>query len=103
MLSFGKWFLIITKMAIINTDFRITTKTVAITPQKGRRNMRKPYWIRKTHLFRADEFICSRCGAKSPSPCQSCPSCGTAMGRTKYDPTWVDEAETLSAILDEDW
>lgn len=31
------------------------------------------------------------------------PHCGSTMGRTKYDPTWVDEAEALSAILDEDW
>ena len=25
------------------------------------------------------------------------------MKKTKYDPSWVDEAEGLSAILDDDW
>jgi len=25
------------------------------------------------------------------------------MKKTKYDPSWVDEAESLSAILDQDW
>ena len=65
--------------------------------------MGKPHWIRKTHLFRADEYICSRCGAKNPRPYQTCPSCGSTMGRTKYDPTWVDEAEAFSALMDDDW
>ena len=25
------------------------------------------------------------------------------MKKTKYDPSWVDEAEALSALLDDDW
>ena len=32
-----------------------------------------------------------------------CPVCQSSMKKTKYDPSWVDEAEGLSAILDDDW
>lgn len=65
--------------------------------------MKHSHWIRKTHLFRADEYICSGCGAVCARPYKTCPSCGAVMGKTKYDPSWVDEAEGLSAILDDDW
>lgn len=60
-------------------------------------------WIRKTHLFRADEYICSHCGATCGKPWKVCPNCQSVMGSAKYDPSWVDEAEALSAILEEDW
>ena len=60
-------------------------------------------WIRKTHLFRADEYICPRCGASYLKPLKACPNCRTEMGRVKYDPSWVDEMEEMSAILDDDW
>ena len=36
-------------------------------------------------------------------PYTVCPSCGAAMKKAKYDPSWVDEAEGLSALLDDDW
>ena len=65
--------------------------------------MNKAPWIQKTHLFRADEFFCSMCGASSHKPYSRCPSCGGEMKKTKYNPSWVDEAEGLSAILDDDW
>lgn len=65
--------------------------------------MNRVHWIRKTHLFRADEYICSRCSAGYDKPYETCPSCGAVMGKTKYDPSCVDEAEGLSAILDDDW
>ncbi len=65
--------------------------------------MRQARWIQKTHLFKADEFICSRCKAAYNKPYKTCPNCGAAMGKTKYDSTWVDEAEGLSALLDDDW
>lgn len=65
--------------------------------------MRQAHWIRKTHLFRADEYVCSECGAHAGKPYKVCPHCQTAMGKTKYDPSWIDEAEGLSAILDDDW
>ena len=65
--------------------------------------MKKSNWIRKTHLFRADEYVCAHCGTRAKMPARNCPNCGAAMGRTKYDPSWVDEAEGLSAVMDDDW
>ena len=65
--------------------------------------MRSAYWIQKTHLLRADEYICSACKASCGKPCKTCPACGAAMKKAKYDPSWVDEAEGLSAMLDDDW
>ena len=65
--------------------------------------MKPAHWTRRTHLFRADEFICSACGTSCENPYMSCPVCGAPMKKTKYDPSWVDEAEGLSAILDDDW
>ena len=65
--------------------------------------MKAAHWIQKTHLFRADEFICSACGAKSDKPYKVCPACGSPMKKTRYDASWVDEAEGLSALLDDDW
>ena len=65
--------------------------------------MKRTNWIQKTHLFRLDEYVCSGCGAVYNKPYKACPSCGAVMGKTKYDPSWVDEAEGLSAVLDDDW
>ena len=64
--------------------------------------MKPAHWIRKTHLFRSDEFICSACGAKSDKPYRACPACGSPVKNTRYDASWVDEAEGLSALLDGD-
>lgn len=64
---------------------------------------KKPYWIRRTHLFKADEYVCSVCGAVCVKPYKACPSCGTPMHKTKVDPSWVDEAEMMSVLMDEDW
>ena len=65
--------------------------------------MKQANWTRRTHLFRADEYICSACRASCQKPSPSCPACGAPMKKTKVDPSWVDEAEGLSAILDHDW
>ena len=65
--------------------------------------MKQAHWIRRMHLFRADEYICSACGAPCQKPTLSCPACGAPMKKTKVDSSWVDEAEGLSAILDDDW
>ncbi len=65
--------------------------------------MKSEYWIQRTHLFRADEYICSACGASCNKPYRTCPACGARMKKSKYDPSWVDEAEGLSTLLDDDW
>ncbi len=65
--------------------------------------MKTEHWTHKTHLFRADEYICPACGAGSDRPYKKCPSCGAALGVAKYDSSWVEEAEGLSALMDNDW
>lgn len=65
--------------------------------------MKSAHWTQRTHLFRADEYICSGFKAVSDKPYRICPSCGAPMKKAKYDPSWVDEAEGLSALLDDDW
>ena len=59
----------------------------------------KAQWIRHTHLFSADEYECSNCGATVAKPKPTCPKCGADMGGEKYDPSWVDEAAMLDIIL----
>ena len=65
--------------------------------------MKTAYWVQRTHLFRPDEYICSSCNFPSDKPRRVCPSCGVTMKEKKYDPTWVDEAEAISLLLDDDW
>ena len=64
--------------------------------------MKPAHWTQRTHLFRADEYICSACNASSDKPYKIRPACGSKMKKTGYDPSWVDEIETLSAFLDDD-
>lgn len=65
--------------------------------------MKAAHWTQKTHLFRPDEYVCSACKTSCSKPFTVCQNCGAPMKKTKYDPSWVDEAEGLSAILDDDW
>lgn len=58
----------------------------------------KARWIQKTHLFRADEYICSACKFTTLTPSSQCPCCGRMMKGKKYDPNWVDEMEFMDAI-----
>ena len=62
--------------------------------------MKSARWIKRTHLFKADEYICSACGARCPRAFRTCPGCGAAMKKTKYDPYWVDEIENMDAFWD---
>ncbi len=65
--------------------------------------MKTAVWTQRTHLFRADEYICSACRSVSEKPYRVCPACGASMKKAKHDASWVDEAEGLSAFLDDDW
>ena len=38
--------------------------------------MKSAHWIQRTHLFRADEFICSACRSVYNKPYKVCPKCG---------------------------
>ncbi|MBO6014053.1 MAG: hypothetical protein J6P48_01155 [Oscillospiraceae bacterium] len=64
--------------------------------------MKNAVWICKTHLFEPDEYFCSACGAEARRAFRFCPVCGARMARTKSDLTWLDEAEELDFILDDD-
>ncbi len=57
------------------------------------------FWVRKTHLLRSDEYICDACGYVADRPLKVCPGCGSKMKKSKYDPSWVDEAEMLDMFL----
>ena len=65
--------------------------------------MRADLWIQKTHLFSKDVYICVVCRAVCDKPYQICPACGTEKTKVSYDASWVDEAEEMSIMLDEDW
>ena len=57
------------------------------------------YWIQRTHLFRKDEYECSACRRRFDKPYVECPGCGRKMTRSKYDPSWVEEIETMDALF----
>ena len=65
----------------------------------GKRDKKTAYWTQKTHLFKADEYICSHCGFSADKPYRNCPKCGSEMKKSKYDPSWVDEAEIMDIFL----
>ena len=65
--------------------------------------MKTAYWIQNTRLFRADEYTCSKCGGSCKKPSEYCPKMSLQNEKRKYDTSWADEAEGLSAILDDDW
>ena len=58
-------------------------------------------WIRRTHIFRRDEYECTACGCYTDKPYVICPNCGTPMKGAKYDAGWVDEIEAMDAMGDE--
>ncbi len=59
------------------------------------------HWIRRTHIFRQDEYECSACGIRTKKPVKTCPGCGLPMKGSKYDPSWVDEMEAIDAMLED--
>ena len=60
--------------------------------------MKKASWTQKTHLFKADEYICSACGASCGKPAKICPHCGAKMKNGRYEASWVDEAEIMDIM-----
>ena len=58
-------------------------------------------WIRRTHILRSDEYVCSACGGKCDRPKKTCPHCGAVMKGAKSDTGWVDEMEAIDAFLDD--
>ena len=60
------------------------------------------HWTRREHLIDPEEFVCSVCGGSSDQPYGNCPNCGAALRRVEYDPCYIDEAEWLDEVLEED-
>ena len=65
--------------------------------------MKLAYWIQRTHLLRADEYICSACDGVCAAPAAVCPCCGRPMKNGRDDLHWIDEAEGYAALLEDDW
>ena len=65
--------------------------------------MKAALWTRRTHLFHADDYICSACKVSNDKPYMVCLACGAPMKKAKYEPSWVDEAAGISAMLDDGW
>lgn len=64
----------------------------------------KSGWIKHSHLFDPDDYECPVCGKRFANIHTVCPSCGsTISGLSKQNkPDWIDEAEELDWILDDD-
>lgn len=60
---------------------------------------KQPYWIRRTHVFRSDEYECSVCGVRVKRATRFCPRCGTALKGVKSDLGWIDEMEAADAFF----
>lgn len=66
------------------------------------RRITGPHWIKNSHLFDPDEYECSRCHAVFKNKYPSCPNCGSTPIAEREEQDWVDEAEKISWILDDD-
>ena len=61
-----------------------------------------PHWIRRTHLFDPDEYECSKCGKRFPDAGRFCRNCGASMNGIADQQDWVDEAEELDWLLEDE-
>ncbi len=70
--------------------------------RKVERAINNAHWIAYTHLFRADEYVCSVCGGVSSQPYKVCPNCQIPRKkRTRTASSWVDEIELASAMFED--
>ena len=54
---------------------------------------RKGRWIRQSHLFGPDTYVCSLCKSVFSAKSDRCPACGASLPRVSTDPVWIDEME----------
>ena len=66
------------------------------------RKRRGPHWIVHSHLFEADEYECSECGCTVRKVGRVCPKCGAVIRQQKDDQEWVDEAEFIEWMVEEE-
>ena len=66
------------------------------------RRINGPHWIKHSHLFDPDEYECSVCHVSFENKYPSCPSCRNPMNTEREEQDWVDEAEEISWLMDDD-
>ena len=75
----------------------------AMAEKQGFREMQQEKIRSSSQRYQLMHAACSGCGAKAERPHRFCPVCGASMNGSRYRASWVDEAEGLSALLDDDW
>ena len=73
-----------------------------LNSSKQGKPVKRAHWIHRTHLFRADAYVCSLCMSSFHELYEICPSCGAIMQKVKYDPSWVDETEDFLAFMEDE-
>ena len=63
------------------------------------RTTKEPHWIKHSHLFGADEYECSQCGAVFKHESGECSKCGTHLDLVLDNQEWIDEAEEVHMML----
>ena len=66
------------------------------------RKAQGPYWIVHSHLFDPDEYECSECGCAVRKAGGTCPGCGAVIRRQKDEQEWVEEAEFMYWMMEEE-
>ncbi len=62
---------------------------------------KEPHWIVHSHLFGADEYECSECGAVLKDDPRKCPRCGAKL-LIRFDRReWIDEAEEIHWMMED--
>ena len=59
-----------------------------------KKSEKRAYWTQKTHLFRADEYICSACGHSTEKAYKH-----TENGKLKYDIHPETQSEAINNAL----
>lgn len=55
----------------------------------------QPVWKKRTRFLRADEFVCSACGAASKKARKVCPNCGAKLAGVFNENAWIEEEEEM--------
>ncbi len=55
--------------------------------------LKRGKWIKREHLFRKTEYVCSVCRAVFDRAYRFCPACGSMNSNGRSDPAWIEEME----------
>ena len=67
-----------------------------------KRKSQEPYWIVHSHLFDPDEYECSECGCTVRKAGRTCPNYGALIRHQKDEQEWVEEAEFMDWMMEEE-